>query len=141
MLVLIGVIYYFSAASYLFVGAIQEAFPAGLLKQHSAFGLYKHEGGVFKNAFYLYMPNNLYTYVMNSIFSTEIIETLPFLKARIENEHGHISRPRLVGLRIVVWLVSVLLSLATRDIVTVLNISGSLFTPVVSYFGPVASAH
>lgn len=111
-----------------------------MLHNQSAFSLYKHEGGVFRNAFYLYMPNNLYTYVMNSIFSTEIVETLPFVKKRVENEDGQISRPKLVGVRMIVWLFSVLLSLTTRDIITVLNISGSLFTPIVSYFGPVGDS-
>jgi hypothetical protein len=99
--------------------------------------LYNHEGGLYKNAFYLYMPNNLYTYVMNAIFSTEIVETLPFIKSRIADAEGNVSRSKLVILRILVWLLSVLLSLTTKDIVTVLNISGSLFTPVVSFFGPV----
>jgi hypothetical protein len=83
------------------------------------------------------MPNNLYTYVMNAIFSTEIVETLPFIKSRIADAEGNVSRSKLVILRILVWLLSVLLSLTTKDIVTVLNISGSLFTPVVSFFGPV----
>lgn len=84
------------------------------------------------------MPNNLYTYVMNAIFSTEIVETLPFIKSRIADAEGNVSRSKLVILRILVWLLSVLLSLTTKDIVTVLNISGSLFTPVVSFFGPVS---
>lgn len=87
------------------------------------------------------MPNNVYTYVMNSIFATEIVETLPLIKRRIEDDQGNISRAKLIVLRIFVWLISVMLAFTTKDIVTVLNISGSLFTPVVSYFGPVAQSH
>lgn len=133
MLVGIGMLYYVSAASYLFV------FPKKDLDK-SSFNLYKHEGFFFRNSFLIYLPNNVYTYVMNSIFSTEIIETLPYFKSRISEEgSANISRKKIVGLRILVWFVCVLLSMTTKNVITVLNVSGSAFTPIVSYFGPVAA--
>ena len=110
--------------------------------QHNSFNLHKNDSSwLFRNLFFLYFPNNLYTYVMNSIFATEIIETLPFLKQMISNEVGSVLRSRLVVLRITVWFSAVAISFGMKDVVHVLNLSGSLFTPIVSYFGPVDSAH
>lgn len=135
MLFFIGLLYFVSAASYLLV------FPKKDLDQ-SSFNLYKHQGFFFRNSFLIYLPNNVYTYVMNAIFSTEIIETLPFFKARIsEAGTSSVSRKKIVGLRILVWLLCVLCSMTTKNVVAVLNISGSAFTPIVSYFGPVTSSH
>jgi hypothetical protein len=137
MLFFIGMLYFASATSYLMVDAVQQAFPAESLK-HNSFNLYKNDSSwLFRNIFFLYFPNNLYTYVMNSIFATEIIETLPFLKQLITNEVGSVKRTRLVALRISVWFAAILISLGMKDVVHVLNLSGSLFTPIVSYFGPV----
>ena len=135
MLFFIGLLYFVSAASYLFV------FPKKELDQ-SSFNLYKHQGFFFRNSFLIYLPNNVYTYVMNAIFSTEIIETLPFFRSRIaETGSANVSRKKIVGLRIGVWLLCVLCSMTTKNVVAVLNVSGSAFTPIVSYFGPVASGY
>lgn len=109
--------------------------------KHNSFNLHKTDSSwLFRNLFFLYFPNNLYTYVMNSIFATEIIETLPILKQLISNEVGSVVRGRLVALRIAVWFAAVAISFGMKDVVHVLNLSGSLFTPIVSYFGPVISA-
>ena len=85
----------------------------------------------------MYFPNNIYTYVMNSIFATEILETLPSFRNFLEDEDGNTKRPRLVLLRILSWAIAVGVALSTKDVINVLNVSGSLFTPIVSYFGPV----
>lgn len=85
----------------------------------------------------MYFPNNIYTYVMNTIFATEILETLPFLSNFLDDEEGNVSRVKLVALRIASWLIAVAISLCTKDVIDVLNVSGSLFTPIVSYFAPV----
>lgn len=86
----------------------------------------------------MYLPNNIYTYVMNTIFSAEIIETLPFIRNRIINAEGQIQRSKIILLRIVIWLITILIAFTTKDVINVLNVSGSLFTPIVSYFGPVS---
>jgi hypothetical protein len=138
MLAFIGVLYFASSASYLFVlSSLTQVFPAHDLYHSNSFNLYKHEDWLFRNIYYLYLPNNIYTYVMNAIFSTEIIETLPYFRNHIRDPAtGDTSRAKIVLLRIAVWLLMVLFSLTTKDVVNILNISGSLFTPIVSYFGP-----
>ena len=139
MLFFIGLLYFASAASYLMVVRAQQAHPISSLK-HNSFNLHRNDSSwLIRNLFFLYFPNNLYTYVMNSIFATEIIETLPILKQLISNEVGLVQRGRLIALRIAVWFAAVLISLGMKDVVHVLNLSGSLFTPIVSYFGPVTS--
>jgi len=130
MLIFIGIMYYVSAASYLFVFHSHELFNT------NAFSLYKHENYFFRNLFYFYMPNNIYTYVMNAIFATEIVETLPAVTASLLDKDGQICRKRLVALRIIVWFVMVFSSLFAHNVVRILNISGSIFTPICSYFGP-----
>ncbi len=126
----IGILYYVSAASYLFV------FDRTSINDNS-FNLFKREGGFLSMAYLFYFPNNIYTYVMNSIFATEILETLPFIRKILNDGHGNTSRPKIILLRIISWALSVAISLSTRDVINVLNVSGSLFTPVVSYFAPV----
>ena len=75
---------------------------------------------------------------MNSIFATEILETLPTFRKFIEDEDGNPRRSRLILLRILSWTIAVGVALSTKDVINVLNVSGSLFTPIVSYFGPVS---
>ena len=118
---------------------MSQVFPDIELFNKSSFSLYSDEGWFFKNCLYLYIPNNVYTYVMNSMFSAEIVETLPMIKSMLLDTQGNVSKSKLIMLRIGLWGSCILISFTTKDIVTILNISGSLLTPVVSYFGPVQS--
>lgn len=86
---------------------------------------------------YLFMINNFVTYLGNSIFTCEMLETLPWVERRIVGSDGVILRTRVTGLRVLIWGLGVLLSYYSESIVESLNVAGSVFSPFVSYFGPV----
>lgn len=118
-----------------------EAFDAKELYSQSSFDLYGKRSIIFELFSYCFLLKNINTYTMNTLFTTEIIESIPVVRRHIENEQGVLSRKKIVLLRLLVWAVMVLLSLFARNVVKILSFSGSVFTPIVSYFGPVDCAH
>lgn len=65
-----------------------------------------------------------------------MIETIPFIEKLLVGEDGVIHRVRITIFRNSIWLIMVLISFLSNNIIEVLNFTGSGFTPVVSYFGP-----
>lgn len=82
------------------------------------------------------MINNICTYTGNTIFTSEMIETIPAVEDAIVGSDGVINRVKVTALRIAIWTVSVVISCYSDNIIGVLNFTGSFFTPIVSYFGP-----
>lgn len=113
-----------------------KAFPRSSLAQ-SSFELYGKRSWVFELFTYLFLLNNVYTYTTNALFTSEIFESVPWVRALITRRDGVLCRRKIIYLRLLAWLLMVLFSLFTHDVIGVLNVSGSLFSPIVSYFGPV----
>lgn len=88
---------------------------------------------------YLYMINSICTYTGNVIFSSEMVETIPGVKKAIQGDDGVIHRGKIIMFRLAIWGISIFLSCFSENILGVLNLAGSFFTPIVSYFGPVVS--
>ena len=127
----VGLLYYINALTF------QMAFPRSELEQHDTFALYRNEGWLYSHLIYLFIPLSFYYFVMNSIMSAETIETVSFIKKLIQAE-GQVSRTKLVGLRCLIWAFPVSVTLITENIVSILNVGGSVFSPFVSSFIPVA---
>ena len=126
----IGFLYYFNALTF------QMAFPRSELEQHDTFTLYRNEGWLYSNLIYLFIPLSFYYFVMNSIMSAETIETVPCIRKLVQSE-GQTSRLKLVIMRCLIWAVPVSVTLVTDNIVDILNVGGSVFSPFVSSFIPV----
>lgn len=130
MLIFIGVNYYLCAASYLI------AYPADQIKE-SAFDMFTSTGSVLRYFVYFFMVNNICTYTGNTIFTSEMLETIPVIQRMTIGEDGIIHRGKITAFRLTIWSAMVLLSCFADNIIDALNFTGSVFTPVVSYFGPV----
>ena len=126
----VGLLYYFNALTF------QMAFPRSELEQHDTFTLYRNEGWLYSNLIYLFIPLSFYYFVMNSIMSAETIETVPCIRKLVQSE-GQTSRLKLVIMRCLIWAVPVSVTLVTDNIVDILNVGGSVFSPFVSSFIPV----
>lgn len=129
MMAFVGLNYYGCAAAHI-VGN-----PESEISENSFQMMAKH-GDVWKLLIYLFMINTMYTFTFNTIFTSEIIENIPFIHDIITNKTGVISRPKITALRIFLWGIGVGLSFLTTDIIKILNVSGSVFSPIISYFGP-----
>lgn len=102
----------------------------------SAFEMFSKEGTILQYLVYLFMINNLVTYIGNTIFTVEMLENIPALSRMIKGEDGVIHRGKITSLRILMWGSMVFLSAFSNNIIDVLNFAGSGFTPMVSSFGP-----
>ncbi len=95
------------------------------------------QGSVLRHFVYIFMFNNVCTYIGNTIFTSEMIETIPVVEKMIVGKDGVIHRAKITALRIGIWGFMVFISGYSTNIIDVLNFTGSGFTPIVSYFGPV----
>ena len=134
MMTFVGLNYYGCAAAHI------VANPTSEITENSFQMMAKH-GPIWRTLIYLFMINTLYTFTFNTIFTSEIIENIPFINKSISGSSGVISRPKIVGLRIFLWGVGVGLSFAATNIIKILNLSGSIFSPVISYFGPLVLSY
>lgn len=128
MMSFVGLNYYGCAVTHIFGNPAEEI-------THNSFQMMAKHGKVWRLLIYLFMVNTLYTFTFNTIFTSEIVENIPCIK-NIISSNGAISRPRIAGLRIFIWGIGVGLSLFATDIIRILNVSGSVFSPIISYFGP-----
>lgn len=132
MLSFIGFNYFACAASYLLAYREEDI-------RESAFEIFANKGSVLRYFVYLFMFNNVATYIGNTIFTSEMLETIPAIKLIVEGNDGIIHRARITAFRIFIWGLMVLISGWSTNIIDVLNFTGSGFTPIVSYFGPVGN--
>ena len=134
MMAFVGLNYYGCAAAHI------VANPASEVTENSFQMMVKH-GSVWQILIYIFMINTLYTFTFNTIFTSEIIENVPFINKAISDGNGIITRPRIIGLRILLWGIGVALSLMATNIIKILNLSGSIFSPIISYFGPLVLSY
>lgn len=127
-----GLIYYINASSFLFAFSKEKVESV-----ESSFGLYGDEGFIFKYSFVLYIPVLIYYFVMNTIFQTEMIETIPILHNYLtKGSNLNVSRAKIVTLRFIIWGISVGLSIVFTNIVDVLSFSGAVFSPLMNSIVP-----
>lgn len=129
MMVFVGINFYLCAAGHM------VAYPGSQITENT-FEMQKHEGPFWSNLIYPFMINTLYTFTFNTIFTGEIIESIPALHRTMVNQKGTFDRTKLTLFRIIIWGVAVFVSVYATNIVYILNFSGSVFTPIISYFGP-----
>ena len=129
MMIFVGLNYYICAGSYLI------AYPGSDITENG-FDMQRNDGTFWRNLIYAFMINTLYTFTFNTIFTGEIIESVPAIHGLIIGSKGVIDRLKLTLFRITIWLIAVIVSIYANNIVSILNISGSVFTPIISYFGP-----
>lgn len=127
LMIFVGINYYVSAAGFLI------AYKAQDIKENA----FTMQSGVFQYMIYLFLVNTIYTFTFNTIFTGEIFETIPPVHKLITNHNGEISRLKITAMRIGLWGIAVMFSIFMKDIIYILNFSGSVFTPIISYFGPV----
>jgi len=68
---------------------------------------------------------------MNTLVTSEILLSFPFIEYEIGDHQG-----RIIGVRIVIWVITVCVSLFFNDISKEVTFCGSLFTPFLGYFCP-----
>lgn len=129
MTLLVGFNYFFLSGAHMLGNKASEI-------TENSFQMMSKHGDIWKVLIYLYMINTSYTFSFNTIFTSEIIETMPPIEKVIVDNKGNIARHKLIILRIALWAVAVGISFFATNIIMVLNISGSIFSPIVSYFGP-----
>jgi Transmembrane amino acid transporter protein len=129
LMIFVGLNFYLCAAGHM------VAYNGNQITENS-FEMQKSEGVFWKNLIYPFMINTLYTFTFNTIFTGEIIESIPALHSLMVNHKGTFDRTKLTVFRILIWAIAVFISVYATDIVYILNFSGSVFTPIISYFGP-----
>ena len=81
---------------------------------------------------------NVFTFTANTIFTSEVFEDIPAIKFKLTDVHGNFLRRKLFVFRSVIWTIVVCVTLSTENVTRVLDFSGSIFTPIISYYSPVS---
>lgn len=103
----------------------------------NAFEMQSTQGGFWTSLVYIFMINTLYTFTFNTIFTSEIVESIPPIQRALTPPNATSpDRTRLILFRIALWLLAIIGALFSKNIIYILELSGSIFTPIVSYFGP-----
>jgi hypothetical protein len=128
MMIVITGVYYIAGASFVL------AFPKHKITE-SAFEIY--HTGIFKYFAFAYSLNTVYNFITNTIFACEVFESIGFIRKHLVDEGNSIQRQKIIMLRVCMWTFTVLLSLVSGSKVTsFLNFSGSVFSPIVGFIGP-----
>ena len=128
MMISITIIYFIVGGSFSLAFKPEEI-------DENAFNIYKT--GVFRFFAGAYMLNTVYNFLTNTIFACEIFETIGFVRRHLVDDKDSLQRKNLVVMRLLMWTFTVVLSLVSGDKVTnFLNFSGSVFSPMVGFVGP-----
>ena len=129
MLGLIGLLYFLMGASYSFV------FRAELVREN-AFEIYSR--GLLRLLVALYACNTIYVFITNTIFGCEAIETIAVVRRLLVDAEDRLEARKLVRMRIAYWTATVCVATVSgTDINNFLNFSGSVFSPIVGFIGPI----
>lgn len=79
----------------------------------------------------------MYYFVMNTLVTSDILDNIPIVARTVEDAVGDISRPKIVVFRFFLMFLSTLVAISTENVVAVLNLSGSFFSPMGSFIVPV----
>lgn len=128
MMILITLVYFCVACSFSLAFKGEEM-------HENAFRLYND--GWLRFASLAYIVNTAYNFITNSIFACEAFETNGWVRTRLVDSNDKVKRKNIVGLRLLMWSITVLVSLVCGTSVTgFLNFSGSVFSPLVGFVGP-----
>ena len=93
--------------------------------------------GILKYASITFTVNTVYNFITNAIFACEAFETNGWVHLRLVDSQDRLKRKNIIMLRILVWTSIAGFSLVCGDQVTkLLNFSGSVFSPMVGFIGP-----
>ena len=128
MMIFITFVYFVAGASF------SLAFKPSEIHEN-AFEIYNQ--GFFRYFTFAYMLNTVYNFLTNTIFACETLETIGWIRKLLVDEQDSLQRRKLVIFRLIMWAFSIALSLVSGDQVTrFLNFSGSVFSPIVGFIGP-----
>lgn len=110
-------------------------------RRQSTFSLFEHDIWLFRHSFLVYALAQIYLFLSNTMYVTELIETFPWivnqLQSREPNGEMVTSRAKLVFLRCLLWSTTVILSLLSDQVLNVLNFGGNVCSPLISVILPV----
>jgi O-antigen ligase len=98
--------------------------------------MYYYADSLKKNLILFFIPNTIYNLLSNCVFGGEILEDISFFKKRIVDSNGSKSRVKLFLMRITLFSFQMIAPILLNQAQLVLNFSGSLFTPLISFFCP-----
>jgi hypothetical protein len=130
-LLAIGAIYFTNSATYLF------AFKTETLAEiDNSFNLYTEYEWYYKYSFVLYVPVITYYFLMNTIFSAEMVETIPAVHRWVCRGGSQMSRARVVGLRLMGWVTIVTIGFTVKNVIEILNFAGVVINPLINSIVP-----
>ena len=86
------------------------------------------------------MPIATYYFIFNTIIMSEILDNIPYISRKIANDLGKVDRKKMVMFRCLIMFVMVLIALSTDNVIAVLDIAGTVFSPLGSFLIPVRKA-
>ena len=84
------------------------------------------------------MPVAFYYFMMNTLIMSDIIDNIPPIFKLISNDRGEINRYSLILLRMMIVLVCMAVVVCSNSVVAVLDVAGSVFSPIGSFIVPVS---
>lgn len=85
----------------------------------------------------LYVPVAFYYFMMNTLIMSDIVDNIPPVFKLVSKADGSIDRIKLIVLRMSIVLVCVLIAVGSNSVIGVLDICGSIFSPLGSFIVPV----
>lgn len=79
--------------------------------------------------------------MMNTLIMSDIIDNMPPILKLISDGRGEVNRYSLIMLRIVIVLICMVIAICSNSVVAVLDIAGSIFSPIGSFIVPVSCCH
>ena len=83
------------------------------------------------------MPIAFYYFIFNTIVISEILDNIPWISRAIANQQGKVDRLRMIIFRCIILMVLMGVAMSTDNVVFVLNIAGTVFSPMGSFLIPV----
>lgn len=113
-------------------------------RRQTTFSLFENEIWLYRHSFLVYALAQIYLFLSNTMYVTELIETLDwvskFVQKTLPSGEMVTSRPKLVTFRCTLWTTTVVLSLLSDQILKVLNFGGNVCSPLISVILPVLEA-
>lgn len=108
----------------------------GSTLEETTFEYYSKSQTFFISLKYVYVLTSLFTIPYNIISTSESFEDMNFLKACMQDSKG-VRRSSLIISRVILLLLVYLASIPDISLSDILDLGGSIISPVLSYFLPV----
>lgn len=72
---------------------------------------------------------------------SEILDNIPLISRQIANTVGKVDRRKMVVFRCFIMLIILGIALSTDNVIFVLDVAGTVFSPLGSFLIPVLSLH